>query len=188
MSGDGNKIVILAAPSVLKRSAFAEIRYDVPTETATLGIGSSSPLLGPRSVSVDQDATNVLTGWFMLLRNQAGDHISAAFPRPNGAFQIGSHAWDLTRNLIYAQIPVPEDKSVLHILDTDNLTVRQRIQLNEDLSGKSQMSLDGQFMYSASASGVTILPIGQLPNTAQVGATPAREWGATTCRRRRVCR
>src|SRR5206468_871465 len=34
---------------------------------------------------------------------------------------------------------------------------------------KSEMSLDGQAMYSASVSGVAILPIGQLPNLPQVG-------------------
>lgn len=171
VSGNGNTIVIIAAPASAPGNAYAEIRYDVPTATATLGIGTSSPLNGPRSVSVDQDATNILEGWFLLHEDQTGDHIFAAFPRPNGAFQIGSHAWDLTHNLIYAQIPTPEDKSVLHIVDTDNLTVRERIQLSEDLSGKSQMSTDGQAMYSASVSGVTILPVGQLPDTAQVGAT-----------------
>ena len=58
---------------------------------------------------------------------------------------------------------------MLHIVDTDNLAVHKRLQLPEDLSGKSQMSSDGQAMYSASVSGVAILPIGQLPNLPQVG-------------------
>ena len=57
-------------------------------------------------------------------------------------------------------------------MDTDNLTVEEALsQLNENLSGKSQMSLDGQTMVLSVESGVTILPIGQLPNTAQVGFT-----------------
>ena len=148
------------------------IHFDVPTQTAFAEEFTESPPAGPRSVSVDQTAANILKDWglwhYPLTRPL---YLLAQFPRPNGAFNIGSHAWDLTRNLIYAQIPTPDDKAVLHILDTDNLTVRERIQMREDLSGKSQMSLDGQTMYSASVSGVTILPIGQLPKTQQVGAT-----------------
>jgi hypothetical protein len=40
-------------------------------------------------------------------------------------------------------VPTPDDTSVLHIMDVDNLTVRERLQMNEDLSGKSQMSTGG---------------------------------------------
>ena len=81
VSGDGNKIVILAAPSGAEANAYAEIEYDVPTGTASYGIGTSGPLLGPRSVSVDTDATNALLGWFMLqLDHDGGHHILAALP------------------------------------------------------------------------------------------------------------
>ncbi len=111
-------------------------------------------------------------------------YLLAEFPQPNGAFNIGSHAWDVIRNLIYAQIPTPDDKSVLHIMDVDNLTVRERLQMAEDLSGKSQMSADGYYMVSASVSGVTILPIGQLPNLGQVGASQeAYLFAADACNR-----
>jgi len=59
VSGDGKTIIILAAPSVGPNNGYADIRYDVPTATATYGIGTSTPLNGPRSVSVDQDASNI---------------------------------------------------------------------------------------------------------------------------------
>ena len=172
VSGDGNKIVFLAAPAPVTADGYAEIQYDVLAGTASQGGGTSTPLLGPRSVSLDKDGTNALLGWFIVQQAQNGDaHITAAFPQANGAFQLGSHAWDLTRNLIYAQIPAVGDTSMLHVVAPDNLTVSKRLQLPEDLSGKSQMSSDGQTMVSASASGVTILPIGQLPNLPQVGSS-----------------
>ena len=175
VSGDGNTIAILAATASDPSASSSEsvlIRYDVPTQTVFAEEFTESPPAGPRSVSVDQTGANVLANWILLHSLPGGNsYFLAQFPRANGAFNLGSHAWDLTRNLIYAQVPTPEDKAVLHILDTDNLTVRERIQMREDLSGKSQMSSDGQAMYSASVSGVTILPIGQLPKTAQVGAT-----------------
>ncbi len=128
---------------------------------------------------------NILTDWGLQHYISPGNsYLLAEFPRPNGAFNIGSHAWDLTRGLIYAQVPTPDDTSVLHIMDVDNLTVRERLQMNEDLSGKSQMSTDGSIMISASVSGVTILPIGQLPNLAQIGAgQEAYLFAADACNR-----
>jgi len=175
VSGDGNTVVILAATANDPPASSSEsvlIHYEVQTRTAFAEEFTETPPAGPRSVSVDQTASTVLADWVLLHSLPDGNaYFLAQFPRANGAFNLGSHAWDLIRNLIYAQIPAPGDKAVLHILDTDNLTVRQRIQMPEDLSGKSQMSLDGQTMYSASVSGVTILPIGQLPKTPQVGAT-----------------
>ena len=175
VSGDGNTIVILAAaendPAAASQSSIL-IHYAVPTQTAFAEEFQQSPPAGPRSVAVDQNAINVLTDWGLQhYLPDSESYLLAEFPRPNGAFNIGSHAWDLTRNLIYAQVPTPDDTSVLHVMATDNLTVQERLQMAEDLSGKSQMSSDGQVMISASVSGVTILPIGQLPNTAQVGAS-----------------
>ena len=166
VSGDRQTIVVLGSPE------FTFIRYDVPSNSVVFsGQGTASPPFGPRSVSVDQNGTNYLLGWAMLSSTSFQDYFfRAQFPRPDGRFNIGSHAWDLQRNLIYAQIPASGDGPVLHIVDTDNLTVRERIQLPENLAGKSVMSSDMNTMYSASVSGVTILPVGQLPQTAQVAA------------------
>jgi len=188
VSGDGNSIVILAAaandPSATSKLSLL-IHYDVPTQIAYAEGFEQSPPAGPRSVAVDQNAMNILTDWGLQHYISPGNsYLLAEFPRPNGAFNIGSHAWDLTRGLIYAQVPTPDDTSVLHIMDVDNLTVRERLQMNEDLSGKSQMSTDGSIMISASVSGVMILPIGQLPNTAQIGAgQEAYLFAADACNR-----
>lgn len=166
VSGDRNTIVVLASPE------FTAIGYDVPSRSIIFsGQGASTPPLGPRSVSMDQNGTNLLLGW-ALFRSIAPQnfHVWAQFPQPDGVFNIGTHAWDLKRNSIYAQISAPGDKSVLHIVDTDNLTVRERIQLAENLAGKSVMSSDMNTMYSASISGVAILPVGQLGQLPQVSA------------------
>jgi uncharacterized protein (TIGR03437 family) len=123
-------------------------------------------------VALDQTGANVLSDWGLQHYLPDGSsYLLAQFPRPDGAFNIGTHAWDLTDGRIYAQMPTPDDTSVLHVMATDNLTVSKRLQLPEDLSGKSEMSSDGQGMYAASASGVAILPVGQLPNLPQVGVS-----------------
>jgi uncharacterized protein (TIGR03437 family) len=51
---------------------------------------------------------------------------------------------------------------VLQIVDTDNLTVRDQLSLPENTTGKSILSADNSTMYSISASGVMVLPVGSL--------------------------
>jgi uncharacterized protein (TIGR03437 family) len=51
---------------------------------------------------------------------------------------------------------------VLQIVASDNLTVIDQLSLNENLTGKSLLSPDTNTMYSISASGITILPVGSL--------------------------
>ena len=53
---------------------------------------------------------------------------------------------------------------VLQIVASDNLTVIDQLGLNENLTGKSLLSPDNNTMYSISASGITILPVGSLGN------------------------
>jgi uncharacterized protein (TIGR03437 family) len=166
VSGDRRTIVVLTNPD------FTVIRYDVPSRSIVFaGQGAAVPPLGPRTVSVDQNASNLLMGWALFRSLSVQRYqVWAQFPQPDGVFNIGTHAWDLRRNLIYAQIPAPGDGAVLHIVDTDNLTVRERIQLPENLAGKSVLSSDMNTMYSASVSGVAILPVGQLGVLPQVSA------------------
>ena len=49
---------------------------------------------------------------------------------------------------------------VLQVTAADNLTVLERLQLPQNLSGRSLMSADRNTMYAISDSGVTVLPIG----------------------------
>ena len=102
------------------------------------------------------------------------------FPAPDGKFHLGSHAWDTARHLIYAQIPegagfgstpgasVGLGGPVLHVLDDDNLTVRERLRLPENLTAKTLIRGDSHVAYSASDSGLMVLPIGSLPQLPRV--------------------
>jgi len=187
VSGDGSTITIMAASDADDAASSKKswlLRYNVATQTLTPQGFESTPPMGPRSIASDTTGTNVVSGWALnkYLPNATclldpptspvgpGPCMWAQFPAANGAFQLGSHAWDTARNLIYSQMPALGDGAVLHILDTDNLTVRERLQIAEGLAGKSLMSRDMNTMYASSISGVTIFPIGQLPQTPQVGA------------------
>lgn len=166
VSRDGNAIFVMAQIS----ASTTIILYDVASQTAKVSGIVSTPPLGPASVTVDRTGSNVLLGWSLWHQVPNGKyHHWAEFPDVDGKLNLGSHAWDVSRNTIYAQIPATGDKSVLHVMDTDNLTVRERIQLPEYLAGKSILSSDSSVMYSGSISGVTILPISQLPQTQRLG-------------------
>jgi uncharacterized protein (TIGR03437 family) len=79
---------------------------------------------------------------------------------------------DSTRGLIYAQIPesAPGELTgpVLMVADADNLTVRERLNLPENLAGKSALSSDGSTMYSVSDSGLMALPVGSLDKARRI--------------------
>jgi uncharacterized protein (TIGR03437 family) len=166
VSGDGNTIVVLVTTAT--GSTYLLLRYSIPTGALGVEAFEVSPQLGPYAVAVDADATNVLAGWALLHLLNKQDYLWAQFPNGTGAANIGTNAWDLGRNVIYAQQVVAGDGPVLHIVDTDNLTVRERIQLSENLAGHSLISSDDQTMYAVSISGITVLPIGQLSKTPQI--------------------
>ncbi len=165
VSGDLNTILVLAAttpdPSAASQYSVL-IRYDVPSHTITPYVFMTTPPFGPRTVTVDQAGDAAVVGWSDLRFINNEPYFWAQFPNITGAFQLGSTAWDRTRNAIYANISTETENAVLHVAATDNLTIVERLQLQENLSGKSLMSSDMSTMYSASVSGVTILPIAQL--------------------------
>ena len=186
VSGDLNTIVVLAGtttdPTATSKYSVL-IRYNVPAQALSSAQYLDTPPPGPRSVSVDQTGTNFVVDWGLLrlipqpltacAALDANDItcLWAQFPNVTGAFNLGSHAWDRLRNVIYANIPTSTEKAVLHVAASDNLTILERIQLQENLVGKSLMSSDMNTMYSASQSGLTILPVGQLSTaTPQVAA------------------
>jgi uncharacterized protein (TIGR03437 family) len=185
VSADRKSIFILGAASQDDTASSNQsiiIHYDVPTQTLYWTGFVSTPNMGPRSMATDATGTFFMSGWTLdkFMQNPtclASTPGAKVLPGPcewaqvasqNGAFNLGSHAWDVKRNLIYSQVPAPKEGHVLNIMDTDNLTVRERIQMSEDISGRSLMSSDGNTMYSISASGITIFPIGQLPNIPQI--------------------
>lgn len=175
VSGDGDVIWVIAE---IASQATLYIRYHVPTADLRLTGVTSSPPLGPRVVSVNGDGSRFLAGWALTTADIV---LLAQFPYATGDFPLGGHAFDHWRDVIYAQIPVsaqtgqngaaatPEGP-VLELFDTDNLTVRERIRLRENLAGKAVFSADMQTLYAASQSGVTVLPVGELWRTPRVRA------------------
>ena len=168
VSGDGQMIYILwDSNSTVSSSAVAV--YSVATGTLTLVGITSTPSMGPAVVSVDGTGATFLAGWSLF---NTGFIFLASFPYPTGTLNVGSHAYDWQRNLVYAQVPngTTGETPTLHIMDSDNLTVRERLQLRENLAGKSLLTSDDQTMYSISDSGVMMLPIGSLSRTHRVVA------------------
>lgn len=170
VSGDGQVIAVIASASTDGSCGNAGpcvlLRYNVSTGLLTASSFVTTPSLGPRVVSVDAHGSNILAGWALLNQNNV---LLGQFPYATGALNIGGHAYDYRRNLIYADVPTPTDGSpVLHILDNDNLTVRERIRLPENLAGRSLFSSDMNTLYAISDSGVTVLPVGSFASAHRV--------------------
>lgn len=154
-------------------------RYDVNRSLILAGRVSTPPL-GPRTISTNTFGTNVLVGWALLDENFTN---VAQFPGPIGTLNIGGHVFDTARGLIYAQmnetptttgttgsgsVNTIDQPKILQVLEADNLAVRDRIQLPENMTGKALLSSDGNTVFASSESGVLILPVGDLPNQRKV--------------------
>jgi uncharacterized protein (TIGR03437 family) len=135
-------------------------QYHVPAGSlVSTGYGASPPL-GPRAVSVAQDGSYAAMGWVMT--DQQGRQY-AEFPNPLGTLNVGGHAIDSVRGLVYSQVQQNlTDPPVLTVRDTDNLTLRESLQLPENLAGRAVLSSDRNTMYASSDSGVLVMKVGNL--------------------------
>ncbi len=142
--------------------------YNVTTKTVSPGaIVTNTGVLGPRVVSLNHNGSEVMAGWVMI--NTAG--FDNYFPQHTNQFSVGTTAFDDHRGLLYAQIPVVQGESpTLMVVTSSNLTLQERLQLAENLTGKSVLSSDSNTLYSVSESGVTVLPVGYLAKQPQVVA------------------
>ena len=142
-------------------------RYDLRSRRVAPFAFISSPPMGPRVMSVSRDGSYYATGWGLF--NASGMLISQ-FPNATGALNIGSHVIDSDSNTIYAQIPEVQITSgpVLQILDADNLTVRERLNLPENLAGRSVLNSARDVVYAVSDSGVLVMPVGALSRMRRV--------------------
>ena len=77
-------------------------RFDVEAKRIQVRGYTSSPAMGPRAVSVSRDGSNYVAGW--VLHNRAGDNISQ-FQDVSGTLDVGSHAYDSSRGVIYSHVP-----------------------------------------------------------------------------------
>ena len=144
-------------------------RYHTPTRSLSSGFYSASPLLAPRAVSVASDGSYAAMGWTMV--DQAG-RFYAEFAEPSGILNKGGHGVDSAHGLVYSEVPVDDAAPpVLGVYDTDNLTLREQLQLPEHLAGRAVLSTNGDFMYAASDSGVLVLPVGRLNEVPRIQAS-----------------
>jgi uncharacterized protein (TIGR03437 family) len=164
-----------------------QYRYDV-NQSFFITRYISQPNLAPRTISANEDGSSVLVGWAMMDENF---NTVAQFPNASGILNVGGHVIDSKRRIIYAQMNEQvttttttggtgtgtgtgtasiDQPKILQVLDADNLTVRERIQLPENLSGKAVLSSDGNTVYASSESGVLILPVGNLDQERKVAA------------------
>jgi uncharacterized protein (TIGR03437 family) len=163
-SADGSEIYGLGGTS-----STVTFRYDVNAGALyNGGIVTSTGVLGPRVVSLNSTGSLAMAGWVMV--NQQGTFVNF-FPQHTNAFAIGSTAFDDSRGLLYAQIPaVAGAPPTLQVVTSSNMTLQQTLQLPENLTGKSVLSSDSNTLYSVSASGVTVLPVGSLAKLPRVVA------------------
>jgi uncharacterized protein (TIGR03437 family) len=158
-------------------------RYDVATHAISPGgVVLASGTLGPRVVSLSRDGSQAMAGWVMI--DSAGTFTNYLIGHSN-QFSVGTTVFDSKRNFLYAQIPVtPGEDPVLQVLDSDNLTLRQRLSLPENTSGKSVMNSDQSVMYSVSASGILVLPVGSLNSAPRLAvSTPDMVFRGNFCDR-----
>jgi uncharacterized protein (TIGR03437 family) len=135
-------------------------RYDVAHSALYPGLYTAAPTLGPKAVSVARDGSYAAVGWILTDAN-VFDY--AEFPSATGVFNKGGHAVDSAHNVIYSQVPTSTTSTpVLTLRDPDNLTLRESIQLPENMAGKAVITNDGSVVYAISDSGVMMLPVGSL--------------------------
>jgi hypothetical protein len=157
-----------------------QFSYDVQSRWIGVWAYTSTPTMGPRVLSVNQDGSSYTAGWALF--NAPGNMV-AQFANPSGALNIGSTVIDSAAGLIYAQIPQATPTAVstsstpppvapptLEIVAADNLTLNQTLQLPENLAGRAVLDSAGANMYSISDSGVLVLPVGQLKNQHRIQA------------------
>lgn len=164
-SGDGLTIYGMGGST-----ATFTFKYDVSSQTVLPGgIVTTSGQIGPIVVSGNYDGSLFMAGWTMVDKHGTFPNY---FPQHSNQYNIGTSLFNSKRGLLYTQIPVTKgDAPVLRISDIDNLTVEEQLQLPENTSGKSVLSSDGNTMFSVSASGILVLPVGSLSQTSRLTAS-----------------
>jgi uncharacterized protein (TIGR03437 family) len=176
-SGDGQ--VIYGIARVADQAHTIRFGYDVSSRAFFAADCPVTPAEAPRVLSVNQDGSFYTAGAGLFNRSHA---LVAALPGGTGALNTGSMAIDSAAGVIYGQVPgfVPQTSTsvsgnsagstpVLLVMDADNLTVRQKLRLPENLAGRSVLSSGGT-MYAISDSGIIVLPLGHLAQAHRVAA------------------
>jgi uncharacterized protein (TIGR03437 family) len=176
---DSKQIVGIAAAA--GGNGFFRFRYSGGVITGA-EVLTSSPAFGPRVVSVGSDGSYYMTGWGLFgcsidLQGHCppGDPLISQWPGSRGELNVGSAAVRSSRGLIYAQIPPQASQGALppnmFVYRAGNLTVVDRVQIPENLAGRSVFSSDESVLYSISDSGVTVFPMSKFDAAPRVIAS-----------------
>jgi|SRR5271157_428523 len=146
----------------------------------------ATPALLPR-VSVAADGSYAMVGyWLVSAPTPVGPYpnivILGRHPNTLVSTNVTGHAIDSKNSLIYAQIPDATQPlgppytstttsagstssaslPTLLLTDADNLTVRDRILIPENMVGQAVLNRAATVLYAISDSGVMVLPVGSL--------------------------
>lgn len=151
--------------------------YDPVGRLGFLTIRGTDNLVSPplfQQVSASDDGSYFMAGQ-LLFDNRLtvrADTLEAPLTS-DGLF--GGHVIDDEIDTVYASFQSPvalgpgqQAGAILNVMDADNLYVRSRIRIVEQLQGRLVLSNDGQHLYGVSESGLLYLPLQQLSETPQI--------------------
>jgi DNA-binding beta-propeller fold protein YncE len=147
--------------------------FDSNTGRMTSQVWTTTPPLLPR-VTAAADGSWAMIGWAVYTRAQCGGGFMIRSRHPDAiqSANITGHAADSRNNILYAQVADPSQPAgppfaanklpYFAVMDADNLTVRDKIQIAENMVGRALLNKGGTTMYAISDSGVMVLPVGSL--------------------------
>jgi uncharacterized protein (TIGR03437 family) len=161
-------------------------KYDARSNSLGGGTYVTSPSLLPR-VSVAADGSTAMIGYSLL---DAAGNLQGRYPNVIANNTITGSAIDSVHGIIYGQFPDANQPSgpatptstpagstssvklpALLMMDSNNLAVRDRLIMPEDIVGRSILNKAGSALYAISESGVMILPVGSLKSYNRVRAS-----------------
>jgi uncharacterized protein (TIGR03437 family) len=165
--------------------------YDGNTGRLNAQSWVTQPSLLPR-VSVAADGSWALIGWAVFIHSQCGPGfaIRSRYPGATSSTNVTGHAIDSRNATIYGQIAdstqptgSPDVGSppagaaatpklpTFSIMDSDNLTLRDRLYLPENMVGRALLNKSATTMYAVSDSGVLILPVGSIDKSKRLAVS-----------------
>jgi len=96
-------------------------------------------------------------------------------PPPQPTQVIGASEFSRDGGTIYASLVERQERAVppvMYVLDSDNLTIRERLLLPDRLTGKMVSDSPGNRLYAVSDSGLTIVPVGELAEAPRISPAP----------------
>ncbi len=181
-SADGSTIWGIASAGTTNQLAF---QYTGSSNSISALTITSAPLLLPR-VSSSADGTYATVG-YTLFSTSGSLYLKGRYPDTIASTNITGSVIDSVNGIIYAQFPDKNQPtgpatsnsgstattplpSAMLIMDSDNLTFRDRISIPEDMVGRAVLNSAATTLYAVSESGVMVLPVGSLNSNHRLAA------------------